>query len=82
MREFDNFIGTLKQDFKSKDSFHFLTPGKNKIIWPDGYGIYTICKNTMTYKNLIYVGLAGTFKRKKDGKISLNKSTFKKRSFR
>ena len=82
MREFDNFIGTLKQEFKSKNSFHFLTPGKNKIIWPDGYGIYTIWKNTMTYKNLIYVGLTGTFKRKKDGKISLNKSTFKKRSFR
>ena len=82
MREFDNFIGTLKKEFKSKDSFHFLTPGKNNIIWPSGYGIYTILKDTMTYKNLIYVGLTGTYKRNKDGKIYLNKSTFKNRSYR
>tara|TARA_B100000963_G_scaffold328132_1_gene316413 strand:+ start:701 stop:1219 length:519 start_codon:yes stop_codon:yes gene_type:complete len=82
MRQFDNFISRLKQEFNSKESFYFFTPGKNNIIWPDGYGIYTIWENTMTYKNLIYVGLTGTFKRNKDGKISLNKSTFKNRSSR
>ena len=81
MKRFDDFISKLKKDFSASDGFYSFIPGKKNIIWPDGYGVYTIWKKTMNYENLIYVGLTGGLTRK-EGKIILNKGSFKSRSYR
>ena len=76
MKRFDDFISKLKKDFSASDGFYSFIPGKKNIIWPDGYGVYTIWKKTMNYENLVYVGLTGGLTRK-EGKIILNKGSFK-----
>ena len=81
MKRFDDFISKLKKDFSASDGFYSFIPGKKNIIWPDGYGVYTIWKKTMNYENLVYVGLTGGLTRK-EGKIILNKGSFKSRSYR
>tara|TARA_B100000963_G_scaffold354233_1_gene370356 strand:+ start:1100 stop:1615 length:516 start_codon:yes stop_codon:yes gene_type:complete len=81
MKRFDNFISKLKKDFSARDEFCSFIPDKKKIIWPDGYGVYTIWKKTMNYENLVYVGLTGGLTRK-EGKIIPNKGSFKSRSYR
>ncbi len=80
MKKFDNFISKLKKEFSARDGFYSFIP-KNKIIWPDGYGVYTIWKKTMNYENLVYVGLTGGLTRK-EGKIIYNRGSFKSRSHR
>jgi hypothetical protein len=82
---FDNFINNLMEEFKRQNALDVIKSPKNKIKWPDGFGVYTLWENDVVRKNLIYVGIAGKLKRNlfnDQNKVSFNNSTFKERKSR
>jgi hypothetical protein len=55
----------------------------NSIDWPKGYGVYVIWKNDKSsIGNLLYIGLAGRFKRNSNNEVVLNSGLFSKRKDR
>ena len=84
-KTFDDFIENLMEEFQKQDALDIIKSPKNKIKWPNGFGVYTLWENDIALKNLIYVGIAGKLKRElhnEQNKVSFNNSTFNERKIR
>ncbi len=83
MSNFNDYIFDLIKDFKYKRSYKEITNiACMKIKWPEGYGVYTIWHRSIDYRNLLYVGHTGKYKRNDNGDIEINDGTFSKRKYR
>jgi len=63
MLEFNTWYDGLRGLFLSKSRFFTTT---NKIIWPAGSGVYVIWNGPIDCKELLYIGMTGTYRRPKD----------------
>lgn len=82
MKKFNTYIENLTSEFSNSDSYTLINNISKRINWPKGYGVYTLWNKSISYENLIYVGLTGKYKRNKFGVIELNSGSFGKRSIR
>jgi len=64
MLEFITWYDGLRDLFLSKGRFFTTT---EKIIWPDGSGVYVIWNGLIDCKELLYIGMTGTYKRPDGG---------------
>ena len=82
----DYFIkhyNSLVQGFKSSGDFSEINCKKEKIKWPKTSGVYVIWKGDYnSFKNLVYVGMTGKFKRVNDKRVVFNSGSFNKRKGR
>lgn len=83
MFNFNKYIFKLIEDFKCEGFYREIeNMGNMKIEWPEGYGVYTIWHKSIDYRNLLYVGHTGKYKRKDNGDIEINDGAFSKRTHR
>ena len=82
--QFIKEYNSLVEEFKSKLTFTKIDCEKYRIKWPPKSGVYVVWKdNENSFKNLIYVGMTGKFKRdKKTRRVIFNKGAFNKREYR
>lgn len=53
-----------------------------KIEWPKGFGVYIVWETSSSNDQLIYIGMTGKFKKKKDGLCTINSGKFSNRKNR
>jgi len=82
--QFIKDYNSLVEQFKTKLNFSKIDRIEEKIKWPKKSGVYVVWKdNDNSFKNLIYVGMTGKFKRdKKTRRVIFNKGAFNKREYR
>lgn len=74
---FLNYYNSIKSEFEKHNKIISLEPKLERIHWPNARGVYAIWNKVTS--ELLYVGLAGKFKRNNEGVIEYNKANFRLR---
>jgi len=70
---FIKFYNSLREEFLRCNSFLEVRPLNNTIDWPAVSGVYLVWnENTASERNLIYIGMTGTFRRIANGTVEFN----------
>lgn len=74
---FLQYYNSVKSDFEKHNQIISIEPNLERIQWPDAQGVYAIWNKTTS--DLLYIGLAGKFKRNNEGFIEYNQANFRLR---
>ena len=79
---FDDYFKQLDNSFDEAGDRSEINSPKGKIVWPDGFGVYTVWRSEVSVKGLIYVGLTGRYSRDENGDMAQPRNSFQNKATR